>query len=82
MEFDITDGRNRYAPCPGCGGVACAGMGGGNGMTAVFCTVCGHRGPEFLNSADSDRLAFEAWWAESSATFKALLAGAALAKKK
>lgn len=64
MTFDITDGRNRYQPCPRC----LAGIGMGlsvkAGTLAVECAYCGFRGPEISGvpgSAETDRAAFDGW---------------------
>lgn len=65
MSFDITDGRNRYGRCPGCG--AAIGMGLVCTLTglAVQCGRCGFRGPEIPPDTpwtpEVDRAAFEAW---------------------
>jgi uncharacterized Zn finger protein len=76
IPFDITDGRNRYAPCPGCGHVCCAGVITHGGMSAIECLNCHHRGPEFpYRVKDVDLKMYEAWWRESSTTMIRLLQG-------
>jgi predicted nucleic-acid-binding Zn-ribbon protein len=74
-SFDISDGRNRYKPCPKCasefgmgliskGGKWASGVGlVEKGTIAVQCTICGFRGPEVVNNTNgaSDRAAFDAW---------------------
>ena len=61
--FDITDGRNRYEPCPKCGADFGMGLVVRKGTLAVECD-CGFRGPEVAAtppSPKSDKAAFEAW---------------------
>jgi Zn ribbon nucleic-acid-binding protein len=61
--FDITDGKNRYEPCPACGADFGMGLVVRNGTLAVECD-CGFRGTEIHSdqpSSQSDRAAFDAW---------------------
>ena len=64
--FDITDGRNRYAACPGCGTTINMGLAWSGGATptlAVQCMCCDFRGPEIAGppSPDTDKAAFDGW---------------------
>lgn len=61
--FDITDGRNRYRPCPNCGAAEGMGLAWFRGTLAVECCYCGHRGPEIRGkpSAERDKAAFDGW---------------------
>ena len=45
IHFDITDGRNRYVPCPVCHSVVGMGISTRNGYQFVRCTSCDHEGP-------------------------------------
>lgn len=67
-NFDITDGKNKYEPCPKCGteyDMAISSRGG----IHVVCGECGHKGKSFEydphNRTAADKLAFDAWNAES-----------------
>jgi hypothetical protein len=54
--FDITDGRNRYRPCPRCERTFGMGLVTRRGKVAVWCE-CEFTGPP----AETDREAFDAW---------------------
>lgn len=60
--FDITDGKNRYNPCPGCGATLHMGMTSKAGKPLVICIQCDHEGPRH----DTDKAAFDAWNKQSS----------------
>lgn len=69
MAFDITDSKNRYQACPMCRAQFGMGIMSRQGHRFVQCQECGQRGQETpLSTADSDRLAFEAWNALSCDT--------------
>lgn len=67
MTFDITDGRNRYAPCPKCGATLGMGLTLSRIGIAVECLACEFRGPEsHLDphlgwTPEVDRTAFDGW---------------------
>lgn len=67
MAFDITDGRNRYAPCPRCGAALGMGLTSSKIGIAVECQACEFRGPESHLDArlgwtpEVDRVAFDEW---------------------
>lgn len=72
--FNITDGRNRYEPCPACGISWSMGLSGNMTRLYVVCGTCSHKGPQIeYHAMDAnarrlrtmDRLAFEAWNEES-----------------
>ncbi len=72
--FDITDGKNRYEPCPACGIEWLMGLSGDLSHMYVTCGKCHHKGPQIeYDDTDvrarrlrtMDRLAFEAWNEES-----------------
>lgn len=72
--FDITDGRNRYEPCPACGIIWSMGLSGDKTDLYIVCGKCHHEGPRVeYRGMDAnahrlrrmDRLAFEAWNEES-----------------
>lgn len=78
-KFDITDGRNRYFPCPNCGKTCCAGLSTKKGVLAVMCLQCGFRGPGVDHdhpSAEKDERVFDAWNELSGMTFQRVLAAA------
>jgi hypothetical protein len=63
-HFDITDGRNRYEPCPGCGSLLDMGLTSRKGFVFVWCPHCNCEGPHIQQSyplTEADRLAFNAW---------------------
>jgi hypothetical protein len=64
IHFDITDGRNRYVPCPVCHSVVGMGISTRNGYQFVRCTSCDHEGPMIQciqPSSGIDKLTFDAW---------------------
>lgn len=75
--FDITDGRNRYEPCPKCGIDFLMGISSNGKVQYVICGKCDHRGPSVelppqgewetwpVDWHERDRLAFEGWNEES-----------------
>ena len=72
--FDITDGKNRYEPCPACGIEWMMGLSGVVGRIYVACGKCHHKGTQIeYDDKDvqarrlrtMDRQAFEAWNEES-----------------
>jgi ribosomal protein S27AE len=72
--FDITDGKNRYEPCPACGISWLMGLSGNRTHLYIVCGKCHHEGPRIeYQGMDAnarrlrtmDRLAFEAWNDES-----------------
>lgn len=68
MKFDITDGKNKYEPCPGCGATDSMGLASHGGIHVV-CGYCDHKGKAFPIDRDdltsADKLAFDAWNEES-----------------
>jgi hypothetical protein len=72
--FDITDGKNRYEPCPACGVEWMMGRSSCEGRIFIVCGRCRHKGPQIAYDDKDvearrlkaiDRQAFEAWNAES-----------------
>jgi hypothetical protein len=72
--FDITDGKNRYEPCPACGIGWLMGLSGSLTHVYITCGKCPHQGPRIeYDDKDvkarrlrtMDRQAFEAWNEES-----------------
>ena len=67
-KFDISDGKNKYEPCPKCGALDGMGITSRGGMHVV-CGYCNHDGKAFVvdrsNPTAADKLAFDAWNAES-----------------
>jgi hypothetical protein len=72
--FDITDGRNRYEPCPACGVSWSMGLSSNSTHLYIVCGECKHEGPRVdYRGMDTnahrlrtmDRFAFEAWNEES-----------------
>lgn len=64
VQFDITDGKNRYEPCPRCGAEFNMGLVTQKNLLAVQCMECGLRGPEIDNtrpSPENDKAAFDGW---------------------
>lgn len=62
--FDISDGRNRYAPCPQCKSDHGMGITSRNREQFVLCTLCKFEGPHFpykVPSAELDKRVFDAW---------------------
>jgi hypothetical protein len=63
-RFDITDGKNRYRPCPECGATLNMGLVHVRSLLCVQCAFCGFAGPGIPDSKpcwQNDKKAFDYW---------------------
>jgi len=63
-EFDLSDGKNKYKPCPRCRSDCGMGYISRRGFAAIECILCGFRGPEIAFEVPSwkvDKMVFDAW---------------------
>lgn len=60
--FDITDGGNKYQPCPECGVKIGMGLSSRRGKCYVQCGHCEAKGPQVPDGGcEQDKAAFDAW---------------------